>query len=395
MRYETHPEFKMLFELFTSTPNSIGTQLQRRLGAAHADDPLLVATGSDLVLFPGSGQPPVTESFRLSTRGFFELTGVSHLGIAIPYLARLREAGFAGWESHARALITQCHSVRHVNSIAYWRDTVAVEAWAGLEDKITDLIDYSCAVTADYLERSLADPTLFDFEYMRANLLEGDGPDALPVPLNDMMAATFALVFLDTGYRIINWLHAQNIRWERLMVMISGRAGRPTAGVTWQTNSMCHLLYQASARKLNPERLLIAPHAPGLVLRELASPEFCARAEADYRHIWYSSLSSVEMSRLMWPDYPAFTKAVEAAPVVDPETRTVTEIPMVRSVHDRRAIISRLRHVMEDPAQQIAMAGSQFMIDQLCANGNRPELVEIPGFTHIHYPKGYAQRYAS
>lgn len=386
MPYQPDPEFRTLFELFTSTQDSIGTKLQQQLGRVRADDPLLVSTGSDLVLFPGSGRPPVTESFRLSTRGFFELTGISHLGIAIPYLARLRETGHQGWTDDARALITQCASTRTVNSIAYWRDVVAVAAWSGLEEKITALVDYSCKITEAYLEKALADPAFLDFDYMRANLLEGDGPDAIAVPMNDMMAATFALVFLDTGHRIINWLHAQNMRWERLMVLISGRAGRPTAGVTWQTNSMCHLLYQASGRTLDPERLLIAPHAPGLDLGQLTTAEASAKIEADYRQIWYSSLSSVEMSRLMWPDYPAFKKAVETPPVVDPDTQIVTEIPMVRSVHDRRAIVSRLRHVMEDPAQQIAMAGSQFMIDQLCANGNRPELVEIPGFTHIDYP---------
>jgi hypothetical protein len=386
-RYQPHPDFQTLFELFTSTEASIGTHLQRQLGAINAADPLLVSTGSDLVLFPGSDLPPVTESFRLSTRGFFELTGISHLGIAIPYIAQLRATGFAGWEADAVALIDQCRTVRAVNGAAYWRDDVAVEAWKGLEDKIADLVDYSCALTVDYLERALTDPALFDFDYLQANLLDGHGPDAPPVAMNDMMAATFALVFLDTGYRVINWLNAQAIDWERLMVMISGRAGRPTAGVTWQSNSMCHLLYQASGRRLDPERLLIAPHAPALALADLADPAGAAATEAEYRRIWYHSRSSVEMSRLMWADYPAYEKSVEHPPVVDPETRTVLEIPKVRSVHDRRAIVTRLRYVMEDPAQQIAMAGSQFMIDQLCANGNRPERVEIPGFTHIEYPR--------
>jgi hypothetical protein len=385
MPYETHPEFQTLYALFTSTEHSIGTHLQRQLGAVHADDPLLVVTGSDLFLFPGSGRPPVMESFRLSTRGFFELTGISHLGIAIPYLARLRATGHAGWEDDARALIDQCRVVRGISDTAYWRDHVAVEAWRGLEEKIASLIDYSCALTIDYLERALADPQRLDFDYLQANLLDGHGPDAPPVPMNDMMAATFALVFLDTGYRIINWLNAQAIDWPRLMVMICGRAGRPTAGGTWQSNSMCHLLYMASGKQLDPERLLIAPHAPPLAMGDLG--ERAAEIEAEYRRIWYHSRSSVEMSRLMWADYPAFRKSVENPPVVDPETQSVSEIPMVRTVHDRRAIITRLRYVMEDPAQQIAMAGSQFMVDQLCANGNRPELVEIPGFTYVEYPR--------
>lgn len=385
MSYKTHPDFQALYELFTSADRSIGTHLQKQLGAVHADDPLLVVTGSDLVLFPGSGRPPVTESFRLSTRGFFELTAVSHLGIAIPYLAQLRATGFAGWEDDARALIDQCRTVRGVNSPAYWRDHAAVEAWAGREDKIADLVDYSCALTIAYLERAFDEPALLEFGYLQANFLDGHGPDAPPVPMNDMMAATFALVFLDTGHRLMNWLGAQAIDWPRLMVMIAGRAGRPTAGVTWQSNSMCHLLYMASDKSLAPERLLIAPHAPPLALADLETG--AAEVEAAYRRIWYHSRSSVEMSRLMWPDYPAFEKSVEHPPVVDPETRTVSEIPMVRSVHDRRAIVTRLRYVMEDPSQQIAMAGSQFMIDQLCANGNRPERVEIPGFTHVDYPR--------
>jgi hypothetical protein len=387
MTYKTHPHFQALYELFTSADRSIGTHLQKQLGAVHAGDPLLVVTGSDLVLFPGSGAAPVTESFRLSTRGFFELTAISHLGIAIPYLAQLKATGFAGWEDDARALASQCRIVRDTNSVDYWQTHVAVEAWAGREEKIADLVDYSCALAIDYLERALDDPKLLDFAYLQANFLDGDGPDAPSVPMNDMMAATFALVFLDTGYRIMRWLGAQTIDWERLMVMISGRAGRPTAGVTWQSNSMCHLLYKASDKRLDPERLLIAPHAPALALADLAEPAGAAATETEYRRIWYHSRSSVEMSRLMWPGYPAFEKSVEHPPVVDPETRTVTEIPMVRSVDDRRAIVARLRYVMEDPAQQIAMAGSQFMIDQLCANGNEPGRVEIPGFTHVEYPR--------
>src|SRR3546814_19570517 len=75
--------------------------------------------------------------------------------LAIPYLARLRELGFAGWESAARDLLVQCRVVRKTNSTSFWRDTVAVEAWAGLEEKIADLVDYPCATTADYLEREV------------------------------------------------------------------------------------------------------------------------------------------------------------------------------------------------------------------------------------------------
>src|SRR3546814_4956728 len=68
---------------------------------------------SDLIfLFPGAGKPVTAIDYRLTQRGFYEMTGVSHLGLAIPYLARLRELGFAGWESAARDLLVQCRVVR-------------------------------------------------------------------------------------------------------------------------------------------------------------------------------------------------------------------------------------------------------------------------------------------
>lgn len=386
MRYQPNSHFMRLFELFTSAPDSIGQTLQRRLGEAHSDSPLLLATGTDLVLFPGGGRPPTSVDFRKGTRGFFEITAVSHLGLAIPYLARLRELGDVSCKATARELIAQCRVVQDFNSVSYWRDEVAVAAWQGREEKITDLVDYTCATTADYLERAIENPKLLDFEYIRANLLEGDGPDAVPVSFNDMMAATFALSALDSLHRSLQWIHEQSIDWAQLMVIVAGRAGRPSAGLTWQTNNIGPLLYEASGHKLDPARVIIAPTAPTIEPDQFADTEFCARAEDQYRKFWYSCLSSVEMSRVMWPDYPAFEKRIDQSPVVDDDTQVVNSMPIVRSVQDKRAIVSRLRYVMEDPGAQVATAGMQFMLDQLSANGNRPELVEIPGFTYTTYP---------
>jgi hypothetical protein len=388
MRYQPNPHFMRLFELFTSAPDSIGQNLQQELGRAHSDTPMLVATGTDLVLFPGSGRPPTAVDFRKGTRGFFEITAVSHLGLAIPYLARLRELDHPSCKNDARELIAQCRLVQDHNSVSYWRDEVAAAAWRGREEKITDLVDYTCATTADYLERAVKNPKLLDFEYLRANLLEGDGPDAIPVSFNDMMAATFALSALDSVHRSLKWLHEQSIDWAQLMVLVVGSAGRPSAGLTWQSNNVCSLLYEASGRKLDPARLIIAPSGPAIELEKLADSAASDRIESLYRRFWYSSLSSVEMSRLMWPDYPAFEKKIDPAPVVEHDTEVVNAMPIVRSVDDKRAIVTRLRYVMEDPGAQIATAGMQFVLDQLSANGNRPELVELPGFTHTTYPTG-------
>ena len=387
MAYTPDPAFQGLYDAYTSVPDSIGPHLNALLSRNAADAPLLVATGSDLVVFPGGGRAPLVESFRLSTRGFVEITAVSHLGVAVPYLIRLRELGFAGWEADARRLIAQAARVRAVNTPDYWRDVVAVEAWRGLEEQIVAMVDYACVGTINYLERGIADPARLTFPFVRDNYLDATGPEALPVPMNDMMAATFALVMLDTGHRVIRWIRGQDIAWDRAMVLIAGRAGRPTAGISWHSNSMCNLLWQASAKRLDPERLYIAPHAAGLLLSDLTDPQANARIEAQFRQTWYSARATVEMGRLMYEGYPAFRRDITAAPVVDATTETIGEIPMVQSADDRRAIITRLRFVMEDPAQQLANAGAPFMIDQLAANGNRPQDVVVPGLTGVTYPR--------
>lgn len=387
MSYSPHPEFSRLYSIFTPDADSIGGHLNSLKARQSADDPLLVTTGSDIIIFPGSGREPLMESFRNSTRGFVELTSISHLGVAVPFIVRMRELGDPAWEAHARRLMEQIARVRAINTEAYWRDTVAVTAWVGQESKITDLVDYSCAVTLDYLTRALADQTLLTFDHLREHYLDPVHSERVPVPINDMMAGTFGLVFLDIGHRIIGWLRNQDFDWQRLMVVVTGRAGRATAGLTWPTNSMCHLLWRASNERLPPERLYIAPHAPSLVLGDLRDAASRVALETQFRQIWYSTRVTVEVGRAMFEGYPAFIPAVNSAPVIDASTRSLGEMPAVTSPDDRRAVMTRLRFVMEDPAQQLANSVAHYIIDQLCATNNRAADVIVTGFTNVTYPR--------
>jgi len=387
MAYAPHPEFKVLYSLFTPDPGSIGADLNALRARLSGEDPLLVATGTDVVIFPGGQRAPRSESFRLSTRGFVELTGISHLGVAVPYLVRMRELGDPAWETHARRLLQQVLKVRAVNSEDYWRDTAAVVAWRGFERKITDLVDYTCRVTSKYLLAGLQDPGRLTFQHVREHFLDPVDSAEVPVPINDMMVATFALVFLDIAHRIMGWLAAMPLDWERMMVLISGQAGRTTAGLTWATNNMCHLLWRASGERLSPERLYIAPHAPGLTLESLGDAASAAAIEAKYRQIWFSTRVTVEVGREMFATYPAFRPVINNPPVVDSATVSAGELPAVRSMDDRRGIMTRLRFVMEDPGQQLSNAAAHYIIDQLSATQNQPAAVVIPGFTHTTYPR--------
>ena len=383
MTYSPHADFSKLYKIYTSDPDSMGSHLTARMAKLTADDPLLVVTGSDAVLFPGTGKRPVVESFRKSTRGFIELASVSHLGTAVAWLVRLRELADPVWRADAARLIGQIDSTRRINSEELWREEIAVPALAGYESKIADLIDYSCAVTRAFLVDGLADESLMNFQYLRTHYLEPVGSAAVPVPINDMMVATFALAFLDIGHRMIRWMRGQVTDWARLMVMLSGRSGRPT----WASNNMCHLLWKASDERLLPERVYIAPHAPSFVLADMHDEAQLRKLDAEFRAIWNSTRATVELARNMFEGFAAFETTMRPAPTVDVGGKmAVSEMPPLRSPDDRFTAITRLRLVMEDPGQLLANSVASYIIDQLSEHGNRPEAVFIPGFTNVTYP---------
>src|SRR6202166_2637456 len=387
MTYSLHPEFAKLYKIYTSDPDSMGQHLASRMAKLTDDDPLLVITGSDAVLFPGAGKTAVVESFRKSTRGFIELASVSHLGTAVAWVIRLRELADPVWRADAARLIGQIDSTRRINSEELWREEIAVPALAGYESKIADLIDYSCAVTRAFLVAGLADESLMNFQHLREHYLEPVGSAAVPVPINDMMVATFALAFLDIAHRMIRWMREHVIDWGRLMVMLSGRSGRATAGLTWASNNMCHLLWKASDERLLPERVYIAPHAPSFVLADMHDDEQLRKLNVEFRQIWTSTRATVELARSMFDGFPAFETSLRPAATVDAAGRMIiSEMPPLRSPDDRFTAITRLRLVMEDPGQLLAESGASYIIDHLSEHGNRPAEVFIPGFTNVAYP---------
>jgi hypothetical protein len=386
MTYQPHPEFARLFKTYTGDPDGIGAHLAHRMDALRADAPLLVSTGSDIVLFPGGGQAAVVESFRNTTRGFIELGGVSHLGTAVAWLVRMRQLDDPTWRADAERLIDQCRRTRAVNSEVHWREAVAVAAWSGLEAKIADVVDYACRVTEDFLVAGLADERLMTFDHLRTSYLDPVGSAAVPVPINDMMVGTFALSFLDIAHRIIGWVQRQDLDWANAMVMIAGRSGRPTAALTWHSNSSCHLLWRASGEQMSPEQLYIAPFAPPLALADLGKGDRLTTLEAQYREIWHTTRASVEVSRLMFQGYPAFTPEFGPPPVLAGDGKGLTQLPALRDPDDRFGAVTLLRYVLEDPSQLVSSAVAYSMIDQLCANGNCPQQVVVPCFTRTEYP---------
>lgn len=377
MPYQPDAAFAGLFRAFTGQTDSIGGELTRALMDATAAQPLLVSTASDVALFPGNGAPAQVESFRKSTRGFIELTAVSHVPLALAYVARLHEMdpGGTAWRTCLRSLVDHAELTRASNSEALWRDQVALGAFAGNEAKIAAMVERTLAFSVTYAKDAIADPGRLGWEALRRDYLERrDGPRS--GSMNDVMFATFCLAYIDIAFRIGNWLRGQRIDWQEAMVLVSGQSGRPTAGVTWSSNNMCNLVWQASDKALPVERLFVAPHAPGFSVAELPDPAALAALEQTYRRLWCHTHASVDVSRRMF-------SLENSAFVFDPET--TRDMPPIASVDDRDACIARLRRIMEDPTQLLSNCVADYVVEQLRVNGNRPQQVAVPGFTNIDF----------
>ena len=157
-----NPELLQLFEAYTGGgKDTIAAHFARAASLGDGDNPLLVSTHGDMALFPGRGGQPSVQSFRLTNRGFKELTAISHLGVAVASLVSMRERqpdNFL-WRSDAEHLYAVTETARKANSMELWRDHIAVESYRGREQAIADMCDYACAITLRFLDAVFKDET--------------------------------------------------------------------------------------------------------------------------------------------------------------------------------------------------------------------------------------------
>jgi hypothetical protein len=381
------PEFVELFQTYTASATSIGAHLAQAAAKRTADDPLIVSTGTDLAFFPGGGALPTVEPFRMSTRGFKELAAISHLGPALATLARMREDDEAGsWRSDAERLLVATKATRAANSVELWTDRIAVRAFAGRERSIASMVDYSCGVTEQFLQRSLDDPSYLSAATVRTAFLCGPA-DGLPVPFTRVMIATFFLVGLDLAHRLIAWFDDIDLNWESTTVIVAGQAGRPTAGTTRESNSVAGVIHAVSRDRLPGHRLLIAPHAPVFPAFDGIDVGPVAALEGGYRRLAASLLATSELGEQMFHGYPRFMPAAEGELTITADSISVSEKPAIQGPDDWFAMTTRLRVLMEDPRQLLSGAVTDYATRQLIENANDPSAVVVPGLDGESYPE--------
>ena len=389
-----NPELVRLFEVYTGGgKDAIAAHFAQMASVGDNDHPLLVSTASDMVLFPGRGGQPTVQSFRLSTRGFKELTAISHLGVAVASLVSMRqrrpEDGL--WRSDAERLYEATQAARKANSMELWRDRIAAEAYRGREQAIADMCDYACAMTMRFLNAVLNDETKMNPQFLRDHYLEPIASNELgaTISINAVMIATFFLVGMDISYRINAWLNEQKVDWANAMVVMTGRAGRATAGITLATNAVSQMILYASRLKLPPERLYIAPHAVSFTLSDPVDWPALLALEPQYRALWSNTRAVTDLGPLMFKDYPPYKPhQVSVRPVIDSTTTELSEMPHIKGPDDLFSLTARLRILMEDPRQQLAGAAADYAALQIYQSGNDLSKVVVSGLDGYTYPVG-------
>ncbi len=381
-----NPELLDLYETYTGSATSIGANFSALSESLNAERPLIVVTHGDVAFYRGSGSAPLIEGFRLKTRGFKELAAVSHLGPAVATIARMKSLAPQGdWRRECERLIRACAQARGANSPELWSEGIAVGAFAGREGAIARMVDYTCRQTETFLSRSLRDDHYLTASAVRRDYLSGPAAH-LPVPVNRVMVATFFLSGLDLAHRLIGWFDAQVVAWEDAMVVVAGQQGRPTAGVTIESNSVAKVIRTISRGRLPYRNLLIAPHAPVFPLYDGADRSEAAALETTYRRLWSTIIATSDLGEDMFDGYPAFEPHAPRD-IAPSRSRGVSEMPPITAPDDWAAMTTRLRVVLEDPRQLLSGAVTDYASQQLIDHDNDPSRVTVPGLDGEPYPE--------
>ncbi|ONI79084.1 hypothetical protein BWI15_00100 [Kribbella sp. ALI-6-A] len=381
------PELVDLFTTYAASPTSIAAHFNATTAEATQDEPLIVASGTDIAVFPGGGRPPVIQAIRTGSRGFKELAGISHLGPAVASLMTMKELEPNGlWRADAERLIRAVQRARRANSVELWRDQIAVSAFAGREEAIASLVDYSCDLTEAYVTRALTNPDYLRPETLRSDYLEGPSAFALPVPFNRVMIATFFLTGLDIAHRTISWFDQLELPWERTMVIMVGRTGKPTGAVTRETHSIAGIIDDASRHRLPDTSLLIAPHVPVFPTYDGENGEVIATFEQQYRQLWSGLVSVAHLGPKMFDGYPEYHPRPWGETTIVDGQKTISDMPAIRDPQDWLAMTARLRIVLEDPRQLLSSAITDYASGQLIEHDNDPRAVTVPGLDGEPYP---------
>lgn len=122
------------------------------------------------------------------------------------------------------------------------------------------------------------------------------------------------------------------------MVLVCGKQGRPTAGVTWTSNSICQMILAASNHELPLDRMYVAPHASPFTVTDPHDLAPVKAAEEPLHSLLCYTRAISDLAPTMFDGFPRYAPEKQAMPTLDDHTTELSEMPQIAGPDDMRAI---------------------------------------------------------
>lgn len=405
---QTIPAFQDLYEIFPrgEGADTIGGTLATVMGSAAGDSgavapggPLVVVNEYGIFVYDGTTRERLAavETRDNPADGQFEMTAVSHVGPAIAYLAAIKEAGSESWKPLATDLRDLVDAARVANSTKTdgetWIASVEAASWQPHADQIVALLDYGLWMASDYLGKVLDnDDADFTQAAVGEQFYKAGDPD-YPIPFNNVMIGTFALVTLNSTEQLRSMVTdaGDAIDWPNAKVLVHMPIGTNYgAGLTLGTNQLAAALLTVTDGALPAANVLIAPYANAPCTKATAigfscpaetfSAETLDQASFDF-YATQAWLGIYNRTRIAASAFPGVGTIEIPTPPALPGDWGQTE------ADDIDGFIQRLKLSLIDDRQLLSNAIGFWIPGALAAAGWDASKVEIPGLT-TGFPDG-------
>lgn len=386
--YKTPQTFMDLFFDFTGSnipgfPANQKTISQILLNAEEQNNaiginnkgPLILILNSSIYVYDEQRKLIYSKLMRTNpSSGFYEMTGVSHIGPAMSYLAKIKETGDSSWKPAMNQLLTHIKAAKALNTNVDWLKQAKIKPWKSHEGQIKAMFDYALSMSGNYIV-SVLNGGDFNLQAVQSNFLAGN--KAYPIPFNNVMVATFMLTALQSMDEIYNETKDKKIDWANSMVVIKFVAGaNVTAGVTKGTNWLVPFLQALSNNTLASSRIIIAPY---IAVKSDAGQTVLSQDSYNYYKSKWMNVQNREI--------------IAANVFTSLETIYLPGRPALPGDYsysksgDILDFMVRLKHSFQDPREMLSNSVGFWMSGELASKKWDADKVRIPGLTD-GFPKG-------
>ena len=388
--YVTNRSFQDLYFDFTghdhanypkdrdSVAQDLGEAMEVSEQKKERPGPLVIATATGIYVYDSSKSHRLISksSFRAQPNsGFSEITGISHIGPAIAYLAAMKKMGSDKWENHIPTMLDHIRAVKAFNATSMeenWLTKLSEPAWIGRELLIKNMVDYACSLAGNYLVKIKNGEEELTQENLVNNFFESNTKQ-YPIGFNEVMIGTFSIAALQSAFELYRALNIKEIDWKNAKVILHNQAGSNySAGLTDGTNWLYPAIKAIAGPNFNENRIIIAPYAP---IPKTVGKE--SLPEKDYQflseRVWDELFGRSNISNEAFPNIQNITTSSRDA---IPGDYGYTHADNIND------FLMRLKYSTSNPKEMLSNSVGFWIAGEAVAKSWDLDKIDLPGLTH-------------